>query len=340
MPVLSRPREGGTSAALTGLAGVPRSTRRRCVELALLVALVAFPALSGDAFLVDRVGKYLLLAAFAISVDLVWGYGGVLTFGHAAFFGGAGYVVGLLTTREEGLLPLSVWPAVGLAVAASAGVAALVAGAAFRGRVPLGGVEFALVTLALAFLFEQYARSSDVLGGQNGILFLQDLAVGGLSLHRGVGFYALAATVLVASYLACLGFLRSSSGLVLTAVRENEERVETLGYRASTVKFQAYLLSGVVAALAGALFYVHDGIITPGAVGVEPSTLVLLWVVLGGRATLLGPVVAAVVLQHLTAELSASYLDTWLLIVGALLILTILVLPGGLLGWVTRGQMR
>jgi ABC-type branched-subunit amino acid transport system permease subunit len=317
-----------------------RSTRPRAVEGVLLVALVAFPLLTSDAFLVDRVGRYLVWALFAVSLDLIWGFGGLLTFGHAAFFGGAGYVVAVLTTRDVGPLPLPLWPAVALAVVAAALLAALTALLAFRGRTPLRGVEFALVTLAVAFLFEQYARSSSFLGGQNGILLSQQLTVGPVSLHRGTSFYVFAAVVLIVGYLLVRRFLAGRDGRVLQAIRDNEERVELLGYDAGRVKLRAYLLSGALAGFAGAIFTVHDAIVTPGAVGVGASTLVLLWVVLGGRGTLLGPVVATIVLQHLTATLSGTYLETWLLFVGLLLIASILVLPGGLLGWSARGELR
>lgn len=338
MPVLTS--AGGASAVLARIADAPRSTRRRAVEAVLLLVLVAFPLLVGDGFVVGRFGRYLVWAIFALSLDLVWGFGGMLTFGHAAFFGGAGYVVALLTTREAGPLPLPVWPAVALAVAASAALAAVVGLVAFRGRSPLKGVEFALVTLAVAFLMEQYARSSEFLGGQNGILLGAKLEVGPLSLHRGHGFYALAAVLLVGSYLLVRRFLAGRDGRVLQAIRDDEERVELLGYDAGRVKVVAYVLAGALAGLAGAVFHVHDAIVSPGAVGVGASTLVLLWVVLGGRGTLLGPVVATVVLQHLTATLSGTYLDTWLLAVGVLLILAIVLLPGGLLGWTARGAQR
>lgn len=339
MPAVAPAPEQGRSPIRDWVAAVPRSSRRRGVELVLLGLLVLMPLMSGDAFFLDRVGRYLLWAAFAVSLDLIWGFGGILSFGHAAFFGGAGYVVGLVTTHQGGLLPFTVWPSIAIAVVSSASLAALIAGAAFRGRSPLRGVEFALVTLAVAFLFEQYARSSGLLGGQNGILLQGQLTLAGRSVHRGAGFYGLAAVVLVGSYLLCVTFLHARSGRILQAVRESEARVETLGYDAGQAQFRAFVLSGAIAGLAGAVFYVHDQIVSPGAVGVGASTLVLLWVVLGGRGTLLGPVVATVLLQHLTATLSGTFLDTWLLMVGTLLIVAILLLPGGLLGWVARGQM-
>lgn len=333
-------RISGGPAILSRVAGLPRSSRRRAVEAVLLLALIALPLLSNDAFLVGRFGRYLVWAVFALSLDLIWGFGGMLTFGHAAFFGGAGYAVALLTTKDLGPLPLPVWPAIALAALAAGALAIVVSLVAFRGRAPLRGVEFALVTLAVAFLMEQYARASATLGGQNGILLSVRLEAGPLSMHRGHGFYALAAVLLVGSYVLVRRFLASRDGRVLQAIRDDEERVELLGYDAGRVKLMAYTLSGTLAGLAGAVFHVHDAIVSPGAVGVGASTLVLLWVVLGGRGTLLGPIVATVVLQHLTATLSGTYLETWLITVGVLLIVAIVVLPGGLLGWTARGAQR
>jgi branched-chain amino acid transport system permease protein len=328
------------SAILSRVADAPRSSRRRTAEAVLLLALVILPLVSDDAFLVGRFGRYLVWAVYALSLDLIWGFGGMLTFGHAAFFGGAGYVVALLTTREVGPLPLSVWPAVAIAAAAAASLAGVIALVTLRGRSSLRGVEFALVTLAVAYVMEQFARSSEFLGGQNGILLTAKLEVGALSFHRGHSFYVLSAVLLVGSYIIIRRFLASRDGRVLQAIRDDEERVELLGYDAGRVKLTAYILSGALAGTAGAIFHLHDAIVSPGAVGVGASTLVLLWVVLGGRGTLLGPIVATVVLQHLTATLSGIFLETWLLGVGLLLIVAIVVLPGGLLGWTTRGAQR
>jgi ABC-type branched-subunit amino acid transport system permease subunit len=338
VPVLTR--TSGRSAILARVADLPRSSRRRAVEAVLLLALVALPLLASDGFLVGRFGRDLVWAVFALSLDLIWGFGGMLTFGHAAFFGGAGYAVALLTTRDLGPLPLPVWPAIFIAVLLAGSLALLTGILAFRGRAPLRGVEFALVTLAIAYLMEQYARSSQVLGGQNGILLSARLDIGPLSLHRGHGFYVLAAVLLVGSYVVVRRFLAGRDGRVLQAIRDDEERVELLGYDAGRVKLVTYVLSGSIAGLAGAVFHVHDAIVSPAAVGVGASTVVLLWVVLGGRGTLLGPIIATVVLQHLTATLSGVYLETWLIAVGVVLILAIVVLPGGLLGWTARGQQR
>ncbi len=317
--------------------GPGRSTRR-LVEIALLVLLVALPLVTNDTFFIDRVGRYFLFAIFAISVDLIWGYGGLFTFGHAAFFGGGGYLVAMLTTRTGWFLPVPFWIALPLAVTAAAVLALAVSYFVFSGREALRGVEFAVVTLAVAVLAERLANAGGtVTGGQNGILMQTRLGIPGvISLHRGYGFYALTGLLLVAVYLGVRRFIRSRPGLVLRGIRDNEDRVDLLGYDVAQVKRRAFVLSGALAGLAGALFHVHEGIVSPGAVGVGSSTLVLLWVVLGGRGTLLGPVVGALLLPHLTASLSGTLLDTWLVTVGVILVAVIVLLPAGLLGFLAK----
>jgi len=134
--------------------------------------------------------------------------------------------------------------------------------------------------------------------------------------------------------------LRTRSGLIIRGVRENEDRIDLLGYEVPRVKRRTFVLSGSLAGLAGALFYVHEGIVSPSSVGVSASTLVLLWVVLGGRGTLIGPIIGAIVLPHLTASLSGTLLDTWLVVVGVILVAVILVLPAGIFGFLARPHRK
>ncbi len=315
----------------------PLRGRRAWVEGALLATAVAIPLVTRDGFLADRLGKFFLFAVFAISVDLVWGYGGMFTFGHAAFFGWAGYVVGIATTRDYGPLPVGLWVAVPLAVALSALLALAIGYFVFSGRLALRGVDFAVVTLAISFLSERLADAGgQVTGGQNGILMNVRLETPWFGFHKNFGFYVFALALLIGAYLFSRWFVGTRTGLILRGIRQNEDRVALLGYDVSRVKRGVFVLSGAMAGLAGALFYVHDGIVSPGAVGVQLSTLVLLWVVLGGRGTLLGPVVGAVALPYLTARLSGTLLDTWLVVVGVLLVAVIVLLPAGIFGYLTR----
>jgi ABC-type branched-subunit amino acid transport system permease subunit len=294
-----------------------------------------------DVSLVERFGGYLLLAIFAISVDLIWGYGGMFTFGHAVFFGGGGYMVGMLTTRDGWFLPLPLGLAMILAVAGAACLALAMSYFVFSGKQALRGVEFAVVTLAVAVMAERLANAGgSVTGGQNGILMEARLEVPGvISLHKGLGFYTLAAVLLIGTYLLIKRFIKSNAGLILRGIRSNEDRVDLLGFDVPRVKRRTFVLSSALAAFAGSIYFTQFGIVSPSAVGVSASTLVLLWVVLGGRGTLLGPIVGAILLPYLTSSLSrGSLLDIWLVIVGVILVAVILVLPSGIFGFLRREQ--
>src|SRR5829696_10158212 len=216
-------RRGRWRVPRFGLAGSPATHRsRRRVEALLLLALIALPLVSGDTFLIDRVGRYFLLAAFAVSVDLIWGYGGLFTFGHAAFFGGGGYIVGMLTTHQAAFLPVPLWVALIAAVSAAALFALGLSYFVFSGRGALRGVEFSVVTLAVTVMAERLMNAGGaVTGGQNGILMTATLGIPGIiSLQQGLGFYAVAGLVLVATYLVVQRFLGSRSGLILRGIRE------------------------------------------------------------------------------------------------------------------------
>ncbi len=318
----------------------PQSRTGR-VELAALAFIVVVPLVVGDIALIDRLGGYFLLAVFAISVDLIWGYGGMFTFGHAAFFGGGGYLVGMLTTREGWILPVPLGVALVLAVAGAAVLALAMSYFVFSGKLALRGVEFAVVTLAVAVMAERLANAGGaVSGGQNGILMEARLEIPGvISLHRGVGFYALAAVLLIVTYLLVKRFIASHAGLILRGVRSNEDRISLLGYDVPRIKRRTFVLSGTLAAFAGGIYFTQFGIVSPSAVGLSASTLVLLWVVLGGRGTLIGPVFGAVALPYLTTEISSGgLLDVWLVILGVVLVLAILVLPAGVFGFLGREQ--
>jgi urea transport system permease protein len=222
---------------------------------------------------------------------------------------------------------------VAAAVAASALLALAISYFTFARKGGLRGVEFAVVTLAVSVALERLANAGGpITGGQNGILMTYRLG----PLHSGRGFYLLAATVLIGTCLAIKFYLRSRAGLVFRGIGQNEERVELLGYDVPRIKRWTFVLSGAIAGLAGSLFYLHEGIVSPAAVGVGSSTLVLLWVVLGGRGTLIGPIVGAVTLPYLTARLSGTLLDTWLVVVGVILVLVILLIPAGIFGFLNR----
>ena len=293
------------------------------------------PWSSGDrGFFVDRIGRFLLLAVFALSVDLIWGYGGMFTFGQAAFFGGAGYAVGILSTREAGILPLPLGVAIVGAVAASALLALAISYFTFARRGGLRGVEFAVVTLAVSVALERLANAGGpITGGQNGILMTYRLG----PLHQGHGFYLLAA-VDPRRHLS-----RRSSATSAPAP------AWSFGESARTRSGSNFSATTSLASSAGPLSFPEPSPGWRAACSIctrassrrrrwesAASTLVLLWVVLGGKGTLIGPVVGAVALPYLTARLSGTLLDTWLVVVGVILVAVILLIPAGIFGFLNR----
>lgn len=320
------------------------STRRRrasAVELAVLGALLVAPSIAGDDFAVDRLGRFLVLAVFALSADIVWGLGGLVSFGHAIFFGWAAYAVAIAQDRGWIDAPVSLPLAVAIGVGAAVLLAVVLALFSFSTRNPLGGVYFAVVTFIIAVISERLANaSSAVTGGKNGLLMSVSLTIGDRQFAYGRDFYLLAAGLLVACYLGVRMFARSRHGRDLLALRENEDRLQLLGYRTAPLKARALVLSAAVAGAAGVVYYAHDGIVSPSSVGISQSIFVLLWVLIGGVGTLLGPVVGAVALNILSAELSGRYLQTWLLVVGVLLVATLLFAPRGVLGSMQRPEDR
>ncbi len=311
---------------------MPVVGRVRARDRVLILALVAAPVVLRDGFLIGRLGVMLLFALAAVSLDLLWGYGGLLSLGHAVLLGTSGYLVAVSTTGRSIGFSLSPGAAVVGSALLAAALAAGVAWVALRGRHPLGTLEFALLTLALGVIGEQTALRSETLGGRNGLIIPAGIGLGPVELHRGLGFYVLAAGLLVLGVVVCRRFLASATGAILVAARDDPARVELLGLDVRRARVLASALAGGLAGTAGGLIHIHQSIITPGSVGITSSTALVLWVVLGGRGTLVGPAIGAVVLQSMTVVLSGMLLDAWLVVVGLVLVLAVIVLPDGLAG--------
>lgn len=322
----------GWRAGAIPLGRVRTVNRLRLLEAALAAGILAYGALEPDPFNLDRMGKYFLYAALALSIDLVWGYAGLVTLGHAVFFGAGGYAAALVLVRHVGGLP----PSIALAVVLGALTATLLAGGIglflFAGRGVQGGY-FALATMAVAFLTEQYLNSSGpLLGGFNGIPNLPYLAFGPLDVSSGASFYWFCALFLTVVYAALQFLLRSRLGLLIRGLRDKEQRLMYLGYDTARLKLSLFVGSAGLAGLVGALYAIHDGFVSPQLAGVEMSTQAVTWVALGGTATLLGPVLSTLGINLASAWLSTLLVNNWLLVLSIVLIAAIRFRPGGLLG--------
>ena len=335
------------------------------IGLFALVFVVALPAANAGGLLSDYYlnlfGKYLALAILALGMDLLWGYTGILSLGQAIFFGIGAYAIGMFMMLEgsgrgvygEPVPDFMVWNqvyqlplfwkpfkyfpiAVAGAVLLPAALGVVVGLLTFRRR--LRGTYFAILTQAIAFaVWLMINRNEMKLGGTNGLTDFKSLL--GFSLGRPAtlrGLYVLTAALLVGAFLVSRWLVRSKTGLVLQAIRDNERRLEFLGYDTAKFKIFVFAVAAGLAGLAGLLYAPQVGIITPSQVGVLPSLEIVIWVAFGGRGTLWGPLVGAISINWLRSVLTATYPTLWPIILGGLFVSVVLLFPDGLIGAVHR----
>jgi urea transport system permease protein len=332
--------------------------------LNLVVPQTSFLHLSG--YSVTLIGKYMTYAILAIAVDLVWGYCGILSLGHGAFFALGGYAIGMYLMRQIGTrgvygdpnlpdfmvflnwkeLPWfwhgfdMFWYAA-LMVALVPGVLALVFGyLAFRSRV--SGVYLSIITQALTYaLMLAFFRNDMGFGGNNGFTDFKDLL--GFSLQSQIVrmmLFLCTALALGASYLLCRYIVASRAGRVIAAVRDAENRARFIGYRVESYKLWVFVFSAVLAGVAGALYVPQVGIINPSEFSPAQSIEIVIWVAIGGRGTLYGAVVGAVLVNYAKTYFTAALPSFWLYALGALFVLVPLLLPGGVVGLVSSLRQR
>jgi urea transport system permease protein len=276
--------------------------------------------------------QYMLFGVMAMSLALLWGYTGILSFGQAGFFAVGGYIMGLLMAAT---LPVN--PAyVALIAAAGAGacVAALIGWFLFSAGVR--DAYFVLVTLALSIVIEQLAVSqSQITGGWNGLFVTRPsltYGVGEIPLVDDMPIYYVVLAFTAATYIGLSAAVRSRFGKILVGIRENEPRMAALGFETSLYKTAAFALSGAVACMAGGLYGAHSGFISPSLGGVIFSTEVVVWVAIAGRSSLLAALLGGIIVSSLSNALSAVTPEYWQLIVGVLFIVSIAWFQGGVAG--------
>ena len=309
-------------------------------------------------YVVPLIGKYLCFALLALSLDLIWGYAGILSLGHGAFFALGGYCMGMYLMRQIGTrgvygnpllpdfmvflnwkeLPWLWWGFDHFAYAAAMvvlvpGLLALVFGwLAFRSRVT--EVYLSIITQAMTYaLMLAFFRNDMGFGGNNGMTDYKDIL--GWDVHRPStrqGLYIASVLALGLGYLLCRFITASKFGRVLLALRDAESRVRFLGYSVTNAKLFVFTLSAVLAGIAGALYVPQVGIINPSEFSPGNSIEIAIWVSVGGRGTLIGAIVGAIVVNSAKTWLTSAAPETWLLVLGALFILTTLVFPRGIVG--------
>ena len=315
-------------------------------------------ALALPDYLVPLLGKYLCYALLALSLDLIWGYAGILSLGHGAFFALGGYCMGMYLMRQIGTrgvygnpvlpdfmvflnwkeLPWFWWGFDNFAWAAVMillipGLLALVFGwLAFRSRVT--GVYLSIITQAMTYaLMLAFFRNDMGFGGNNGMTDYKDIL--GWDVHQPMtrlGLYLASALALGLGYLLCRFITASKLGRVLLALRGAENRARFLGYSVTNAKLLVFTVSALLAGIAGALYVPQVGIINPSEFSPANSIEIAIWVSVGGRGTLSGPIVGAMLVNLAKTWLTDAAPETWLFVLGGLFILTTLVFPRGIVG--------
>ncbi len=309
-------------------------------------------------YTITLLGKYLCYAMLALAVDLIWGYCGILSLGHGAFFALGGYAMGMYLVRQVGergqygnpdipdAMVSSGWETLpwywtgmdefwfaSLMVFFIPGLLAFMFGwLAFRSKVT--GVYFSIITQAMTYVFqESFYRDSMGFGGQTGLNgFIDIIGFDLRSDNTRVALFALTGFLLLVVFLTSQKIMKSKLGRVYVAIRDGEPRTRFLGYRTETYKVWLFVYSALVAGLAGALFVPQVGIINPDEFSPVNSIEVVVWVAIGGRGTLYGAVLGAVLVNYAKTKFTVWIADSWLFLLGGLFVLVTLFLPKGIMG--------
>ena len=347
-------------------AGEPPSaaTRGRLVRERLLLigalALLALAPVALSDFRLSLLAKFLAFAIVALSLDLIWGYGGILSLGHGVFFGLGAYAMAMYLKLEaagERLPDFMAWSglsdlpwfwvpfgnplfAIAMAIVVPLLLAALLGFLSFRSGIQ--GVYFSIVTQALALIMSiLLIGQQPVSGGTNGLTNFSTI-LGFPLIEQGVqvGLYYVALAGLAAAYLLCRAITQSRFGLLLVALRDDPRRLRACGYNPVTIGMIAFAISAGLAGLAGAIFAPLVGIVSPAAVGVVPSIEMVIWVAIGGRGTLIGAILGALLVNAARSGLSESFPAIWQYGQGALFIGAVVLFKDGLVGFVRQGAER
>jgi urea transport system permease protein len=351
---------------LTSLLANDPAGRRLMIAIFALAVIVPFCNL---VFPVDSVfhvstytmtllGKYLCYALLALAVDLIWGYCGILSLGHGAFFALGGYAMGMYLMRQIGdrgvygnpelpdFMVFLNWSELpwywfgfdqfwfaAIMILAAPGILAFVFGAlAFRSRVT--GVYLSIITQALTYaLMLAFFRNDMGFGGNNGLTDFKDLL--GFDLQADstrAALFIASAVALMLGYLISRFIVDSKLGRVLVAVRDAESRTRFIGYRVEHYKLFVFVVSSMLAGVAGALYVPQVGIINPGEFAPIFSIEMIIWVAVGGRGTLYGAVIGAFLVNYAKTYFTGAFAELWLFLLGGLFVLSTLYLPKGVVG--------
>ena len=301
----------------------------RPVKLFLVILLgfvLWFPAVA-DEFYIELLTNIMIIAIFAMSLDLLVGFTGLVSLGHAAFFGIGAYSLAIFFGEMD---HFSIWAALPISLIAAALAAVVVGWISIR----TSGIYFIMITLALAQMFYFYFFESKRYNGDDGMFMnaKPDVNIGSmqlLDLGNEHTFYYFTLGILVAVFLFLVMILRAPFGQVITGICANESRVRSLGYATQRYKLVSFVIAGTLAGLAGFLEAAHTGFITPSYLSWHESGTILVVVILGGMATFYGPIIGAVALV-LLEDFLPEMTEHWKILLGVIIVLIVLFLPNGI----------
>lgn len=315
----------------------------------LLLALAAVPLwawLADEPFTITLATRLAILALAGVGLNIALGLGGLVSLGHAVFFGIGGYAMGVLASHAQSYTPLTDWPlmiagtksmpVIWLVAMGASGLAALAIGAL---SLRTSGVYFIMITLAFGQMFYYFAISWPAYGGEDGLSIYVRNGFPGLNTLDPIQFFALCYALLALALWVFARLMRSAFGLALGAARQNAARVEAVGLAPYRLRLVAFVLSGMITGLAGALFADLNRFVSPVMFSWQTSGEIIVFVILGGVARLFGPVVGAavfVLLEHFLGGLS----EFWHIWLGLVLLGVVLFAQGGLIGLIAGREVR
>ncbi|UWQ65075.1 branched-chain amino acid ABC transporter permease (plasmid) [Leisingera caerulea] len=316
-------------------------TRESLLNWAMIAALLIVPLaawLLDEPFIITLATKAAILALAGVGLNIALGLGGLISLGHAAFFGIGGYAMGILAAHAQNYEPLFEWPflfegsnqmpLIWLVAVVFSALAALVIGAL---SLRTSGVYFIMITLAFGQMLYYFAISWSAYGGEDGLSIWVRNEFPGLNTLDPIQFFAIAYVILCLALVFAARLARSPFGLALAAARQNEDRVQAVGLTPFTLRLTAFVISGAITGLAGALFADLNRFVSPTMLSWHTSGEIMIFVILGGVGRLYGPVAGAalyIMLEHLLGGVS----DYWQIFLGVLLLLIVLFARGGLIG--------
>ena len=305
---------------------------KRAALVVLLVVLACVPAIAGGDYFINVASQVLIAALFALSLNLLVGYAGLTSLGHAGYLGLAGYLSGWLALNMQ-------WGHVGSGIAALAITTVI---AALFGLVALRatGLSFLMITLAFGQILWGIAyRWASVTGGDNGLSGLTRPAPFGLDLGRADVFYYFTLAVFLIVWAVMALWVRSPFGASICGTRDQPRRMSALGYNVWLIRWITFIVSGFFGAVAGLMYVYYHQFISPHSLSLANSAEMLLMVIAGGPGTLVGPVVGAA-LVVLLKNVASAYIDRWIMLLGFVFIFIVMFVPGGLVPGFRRAMQR